>query len=213
MAIIKFTNSKSNLKTIINYVAREDKTNENLITGKDCIASSSLEEMLAIKKLYNKTDGRQYIHLVQSFSPKDNITPQQVHFQMMKLIIDILREYLMGKAMKYMVYINNSSKGQGLFGLTKDAIVKNVNLGTNNNISGGPTTAGIVAYSYSSKIYNCTNKSNIVSNGSYVGGIVGFAYSDNVIEKCNNLGNITSSSENNTAIAATGGIVGRVGNS
>lgn len=79
MAIIKFTNSKSNLKTIINYVTRKDKINENLITGKDCIASSSLEEMLAIKKLYNKTDGRQYIHLVQSFSPKDNITPQQAH--------------------------------------------------------------------------------------------------------------------------------------
>ena len=33
MAIIKFTNSKAELKTIINYVTRTDKTNANLITG------------------------------------------------------------------------------------------------------------------------------------------------------------------------------------
>ncbi len=79
MAIIKFTNSKAKLKTIINYVTRTDKTDENIITGKDCMASSSLEEMLAIKQLYNKTNGRQYIHLVQSFDPKDNIKTKDAH--------------------------------------------------------------------------------------------------------------------------------------
>lgn len=79
MAIIKFTNSKAKLKTIINYVTRIDKTDENLITGKDCMASSSLEEMLAVKQLYNKINGRQYIHLVQSFDPKDIITTKDAH--------------------------------------------------------------------------------------------------------------------------------------
>ncbi len=79
MAIIKFTNSKSELKTIINYVTRNDKTNTNLITGKDCLANSCLEEMESVKELYNKTGGRQYIHIVQSFSPKDDLDFQKAH--------------------------------------------------------------------------------------------------------------------------------------
>ena len=79
MAIIKFTNSKAELKTIINYVTRKDKTNTYLITGKDCIATSCLEEMKSIKKLYNKNGGRQYIHIIQSFSPKDELDFQKAH--------------------------------------------------------------------------------------------------------------------------------------
>lgn len=79
MAIIKFTNSKSELRTIINYVTRNDKTNTNLITGKDCLANSCLEEMESIKKLYNKTRGRQYIHIIQSFSSKDELDFQKAH--------------------------------------------------------------------------------------------------------------------------------------
>ena len=72
MAIIKFTNSKAELKTIINYVTRKDKTDIDLITGKDCVTGSCLEEMKAVKEFYNKNGGRQYIHIVQSFSPKDD---------------------------------------------------------------------------------------------------------------------------------------------
>ncbi len=79
MAIIKFTNSKSELKTILNYVTIKDKTNTNLITGKDCMATSCLEEMKSIKKLYNKNGGRQYIHIIQSFSPKDELDFQKAH--------------------------------------------------------------------------------------------------------------------------------------
>ena len=58
MAIIKFTNSKAELKTIIGYVTSTDKTNANLITGKDCVANSCLEEMKTVKEIYNKNDGR-----------------------------------------------------------------------------------------------------------------------------------------------------------
>lgn len=71
MTIIKFTNSKSELKIIINYVTRKDKTNIDLITGKDCVANSCFEEMKSVKEFYNKDGGRQYIHIVQSFSKKD----------------------------------------------------------------------------------------------------------------------------------------------
>ena len=79
MAIIKFTNSKSTLKHIINYITQEAKTTTELITGKDCTSDNALEEMQTIKNLYNKTTGRQYIHLVQSFSPNDNLTFEKAH--------------------------------------------------------------------------------------------------------------------------------------
>lgn len=79
MAIIKFTNSKSELKTIINYVTRKDKTNIDLITGKDCVANSCFEEMKSVKEFYNKDGGRQYIHIVQSFSKKDELDYKKAH--------------------------------------------------------------------------------------------------------------------------------------
>lgn len=85
MAVIEAISSKANIKRIINYVTQDKKTTADLITGKDCIAESCLEEMLYTKDLYNKTGGRQYIHIIQSFDPKDNLTPSQVHNAGLKL--------------------------------------------------------------------------------------------------------------------------------
>lgn len=85
MAVIEAISSKANIKRIINYVTQDKKTTVDLITGKDCMAESCLEEMLYTKNLYNKTGGRQYIHIIQSFDPKDNLTPSQVHNAGLKL--------------------------------------------------------------------------------------------------------------------------------
>lgn len=79
MAIIEAISSKSNIKRIIRYVTQDKKTNVNLISGKDCMAESCLEEMLYTKNLYHKNSGRQYIHIIQSFDPKDNLSAEQVH--------------------------------------------------------------------------------------------------------------------------------------
>lgn len=79
MAIIEAISSKANLKTIINYVTQDKKTSEKLITGKDCLAESSLEEMLYTKNLYHKNTGRQYIHIIQSFDPNDNLSKEKVN--------------------------------------------------------------------------------------------------------------------------------------
>ncbi len=79
MAIIEAISSKANIKRIINYVTQDKKTNVNLISGKDCMAESCLEEMLYTKNLYHKNSGRQYIHMIQSFDPKDNLSAEQVH--------------------------------------------------------------------------------------------------------------------------------------
>lgn len=79
MAIIEAISSKANIKRIIRYVTQDKKTNVNLISGKDCMAESYLEEMLYTKNLYHKNSGGQYIHIIQSFDPKDNLSAEQVH--------------------------------------------------------------------------------------------------------------------------------------
>lgn len=79
MAVIEAISSKANIKRIINYVTQDKKTTADLITGKDCMAESCLEEMLYTKNLYHKNSGRQYIHIIQSFDPKDNLSAEQVH--------------------------------------------------------------------------------------------------------------------------------------
>ena len=85
MAIIEAISSKANLKRIINYVTQDKKTNANLITGKDCLAESCLEEMVYVKNLYHKNNGKQYIHVIQAFDPRDNLSVEQVHNTGVKL--------------------------------------------------------------------------------------------------------------------------------
>lgn len=78
MAVIKATNPKvSTLKQGVKYITNPEKT--ELITGKDCLAETALEEMQATKALYNKTEGRQYMHFVQSFKPDDPLDPAKAH--------------------------------------------------------------------------------------------------------------------------------------
>lgn len=85
MAIIEAISSKADIKTIIKYVTQDKKTNSNLITGKDCLAESCLEEMLYTKNFYKKNSGRQYIHIIQAFAPKDNLSAEEIHKAGIKL--------------------------------------------------------------------------------------------------------------------------------
>ena len=81
MAIIKAVkNSHSNIKHIINYVTKKEKTmNKKLCSAYNCNIDTAAKEMQITKELYNKTKGRTYKHFVQSFSPNEEITPEQVH--------------------------------------------------------------------------------------------------------------------------------------
>ena len=79
MAIIKFINNKFSLKKTLNYICKEEKTDNKLISGKDCIPEIAYEEMMTVKKMYNKLTGREKIHFVQSFSPNDKLTYEQAH--------------------------------------------------------------------------------------------------------------------------------------
>ena len=79
MAIVKLTAGKINPRIIINYVCNKEKTTDKLIGGKDCMAESAEYEFEEVKKAFSKTDGRTYYHMIQSFSPEDDITPEQAH--------------------------------------------------------------------------------------------------------------------------------------
>lgn len=87
MAIIKaVSGGATTIKGIISYVTKDGKTAENLMTGVRCSAENALDEMTSTKSFYDKRDGRQYKHFIQSFSPEDDITPEIAHAIALKLV-------------------------------------------------------------------------------------------------------------------------------
>lgn len=79
MAIIKAVSSRASISTAIDYVTKEEKTEEKLVSGIECSPETAKEEMKATKELWGKTEGRQYKHFVHSFPPDEKITPEQAH--------------------------------------------------------------------------------------------------------------------------------------
>ena len=79
MAVIKRIASKATPKKIISYLTQEEKTEEKLIGGKDCDPDNVVNDFNMTQELYGKTGGVKYHHIIQSFSPEDNITPEKAH--------------------------------------------------------------------------------------------------------------------------------------
>jgi len=84
VTFVKNTKQTSNaMKGVLNYCCRKDKTlfdeNIRLLTGVNCTASSAYREFMLTKESFWKANGRFFYQYVQSFSPKENITPQQAH--------------------------------------------------------------------------------------------------------------------------------------
>ncbi|MCD8239474.1 MAG: relaxase/mobilization nuclease domain-containing protein, partial [Clostridiales bacterium] len=79
MAIIKAVNSRASINTIIQYITNPVKTEERFIGTFNCRKNNILGDMRATKKSWNKMGGRQYKHFIQSFSPEENITPEEAH--------------------------------------------------------------------------------------------------------------------------------------
>lgn len=70
------------LSGVLKYVQQEKKTcmdGLRFITGHNCVPGSAFVEMLTTKQRFQKTDGRQFYHFVQSFSEADNLTPQEAN--------------------------------------------------------------------------------------------------------------------------------------
>ncbi len=55
-----------------------EKTEDRIISGKDCSPQNAITEMNATKNLYEKTKGITYHHIIQSFKPGE-ISPEKAH--------------------------------------------------------------------------------------------------------------------------------------
>ena len=79
MAIVKFITSSCPMNNIFLYITRPEATDRDLIDGINCTPESALDEFLFVKERFGKTDGRQYYHVIQSFAPEENVTPELAH--------------------------------------------------------------------------------------------------------------------------------------
>lgn len=70
----------------INYVTKESKTTSHLTTGINCSPESAFDEMMITKQMYNKEDGRQFVHFTHSYSDKEKISPELAHEISLKLL-------------------------------------------------------------------------------------------------------------------------------
>ena len=64
MAVIKAVSSKAGIGQALDYVTKEEKTEDKLVSGLHCEPDTVKDEMQATKELWGKTDGRTYKHCV-----------------------------------------------------------------------------------------------------------------------------------------------------
>ena len=87
MATVNFVKYDSQNKTalynVTRYVERKDKTvlddETQLVSGQNCSPRTAYREFLATRELNDKDSPVWFYHYTQSFSPDENITPQQAH--------------------------------------------------------------------------------------------------------------------------------------
>lgn len=73
-------------KGSLRYICRDDKTeNKKWVTAINCTPQTAYEEFRNTKKLFNKNDGAQYFHFVQSHPSGYDISPE--------LALEIAREF------------------------------------------------------------------------------------------------------------------------
>lgn len=95
MAIVKFIparkpQSSGGLYGSMEYCKQEHKTWDeltlrHLVTGINCVAGTAYREFMNTKRFYEKTGGRMYYHVVQSFSPEEQLTAKTAHEIALKL--------------------------------------------------------------------------------------------------------------------------------
>lgn len=75
-------NSRGSYKDKIDYAMKEIKTDQELVYGKDLLGNTKeefVQEFREVKKDWDKLDGRQYYHIVQSFEKEEYVTPEKAH--------------------------------------------------------------------------------------------------------------------------------------
>ena len=88
IAIVHFVNYKKGtqtrgcMKSVMRYVAQENKTRWNgvqLISGIGCQPETAFDEFLSTKHLHHKDGGVMFYHMVQSFPRGANVDPRTAH--------------------------------------------------------------------------------------------------------------------------------------
>lgn len=93
MAIISFTNYKRGQTTgcmsaVMRYTMQNKKTEfegQQLVTGINCQPESVYADFMTTKRLYHKTDGVLFYHMVQSFLKGEAVDPVTAHAAALKL--------------------------------------------------------------------------------------------------------------------------------
>ena len=72
------------MKGLINYCTQDKKVHDDisqrrLVGGVNCDGENAFTEFVVTKKSYGKVKGTNFYQYVQSFSPNEDITPEQVH--------------------------------------------------------------------------------------------------------------------------------------
>ncbi len=76
MATIKLGSTKA-MNALITYAENEEKAEEK--SGLNCDVDYVKEQMKTTRLLFGKDNGRQGYHVIQSFDPEDEITPEQAN--------------------------------------------------------------------------------------------------------------------------------------
>lgn len=79
MATIKAVSSGASIGRALDYVTQGEKTEAKLMTGLDCTPEMVKQEMQTTKELWGKTDGRTYMHFVQSWHKDEPISHERAH--------------------------------------------------------------------------------------------------------------------------------------
>lgn len=93
MAIISFTNYKRGQTTgcmgaVMRYTMQDKKTGfdgQRLVTGINCQPESVYADFMTTKRLYHKTDGVLFYHMVQSFPKGETVDPVTAHAAALRL--------------------------------------------------------------------------------------------------------------------------------
>ena len=78
----KGTQTRGCMKSVMRYVAQENKTlwnGQNLVSGIGCQPETAFDEFLSTKLLHHKDSGVQFYHMVQSFPRGADVDPRTAH--------------------------------------------------------------------------------------------------------------------------------------
>ncbi len=107
------------------------------------------------------------------------------------------------------LYINNSSRFQGLFGyVSSGGRVQNVTV--SGRVSGTNNVGGVVGYNDSGTVTGCTSNATVTSSSFFTGGVVGNNYGS--ITNCYSTGRVTGGGNSAGGVAGYNGDTGTITN-